>query len=695
MQQTKPFAKPFAKLVLLLALVGALALAGCGGDDAAPVAMPPDPPPTPAPTPYETATAAIAAAETPEAAQAAYDAVKDDVTATQGESLQTKVDARIAVLDMMDRVANQKMALMTAAGMIDTSDLSTQALVDAARTAIAGLRQALADAVDVSEADSDRMMYMSMLTTAVGAVDMAEGGIKTATRRMNQMTALSDASMDLQAALTALSGSTPTQAQLDAASMALADLNAAMMGGADLTDTEKAPYVREAANAAAPIQTAQMAFDDAEDDAEDAANEAMAATAAKLYAGIRAQMGDGAPDNLLANDRDAGYDANGSIWVSIGGAADPAGAVITLSEDEDTMVADNHGWEGKRYTDPAGGDMVEAIVYSNVKMPTEGRKFGSATPGTGGSRAFEYTLNADGALTANEADGVGGTGTTFVTERVAFTGVTRTAGTEPFELPDPNRGGQTSIIIPGSYHGVSGTYYCTPAATSTCASQVAATGFALGGTADDNNEFTAGGGTWTFKPSDRNARVMDAADTDYASYGWWLHKTEDEGTFTASAFTGEVGTVADASDLNGLNGTATYMGGAAGKYALSSSTGGTNDAGHFTARAALEANFTNNEEANAITGTIDQFIGADGETRDWSVKLNGSTISDTGSIGDTTSTEGTEWTIGGTAAADSGQWSGGLRNNGDDGVPQVATGTFYSEYGTAGNMVGAFGADKQ
>jgi hypothetical protein len=690
MQQTKPFAKPFAKLVLLLALVGALALAGCGGDDAAPVAMPPDPPPTPAPTPYETATAAIAAAETPEAAQAAYDAVKDDVTATQGESLQTKVDARIAVLDMMDRVANQKMALMTAAGMIDTSDLSTQALVDAARTAIAGLRQALADAVDVSEADSDRMMYMSMLTTAVGAVDMAEGGIKTATRRMNQMTALSDASMDLQAALTALSGSTPTQAQLDAASMALADLNAAMMGGADLTDTEKAPYVREAANAAAPIQTAQMAFDDAEDDAEDAANEAMAATAAKLYAGIRAQMGDGAPDNLLANDRDAGYDANGSIWVSIGGAADPAGAVITLSEDEDTMVADNHGWEGKRYTDPAGGDMVEAIVYSNVKMPTEGRKFGSATPGTGGSRAFEYTLNADGALTANEADGVGGTGTTFVTERVAFTGVTRTAGTEPFELPDPNRGGQTSIIIPGSYHGVSGTYSCTPSGTATsCSAMVAAEGFTL---------VTDDGETWLFTPGDANARVMDAEDTAYASYGWWLRKAANDGSFTASAFVDEMGTVDAATGLDALNGTATYIGGAAGKYALSSSIGGPNDAGHFTARATLKANFTTNNgtdtTTNAITGTLDNFMGADDQPRNWEVELGGSPIENDGAFGDLT--DGTVWTIDGTDADASGQWSGSLRNNGEeDGVPQVATGTFYSEFGTAGRMVGGFGATKQ
>ena len=35
----------------------------------------------------------------------------------------------------------------------------------------------------------------------------------------------------------------------------------------DLTYTEKAPYQREANNAAAPIQTAQNTFDNAEDEA--------------------------------------------------------------------------------------------------------------------------------------------------------------------------------------------------------------------------------------------------------------------------------------------------------------------------------------------------------------------------------------------------------------------------------------------
>jgi len=185
----------------------------------------------------------------------------------------------------------------------------------------------------------------------------------------------------------------------------------------------------------------------------------------------------------------------------------------------------------------------------------------------------------------------------------------------------------------------------------------------------------------------------------YASYGWWLHKSADGEDFTASAFHDEKGSVGNATGLTALLGSATYMGGAAGKYALSNPSGEPNDAGHFTADATLEADFTNNTTETAITGTIDNFIGADGESRDWEVELKGSQISDGGGLGNASPSTGvqTVWTIGGEAADASGDWSGQLRNNGTgtNGVPQVATGTFYSEYGRIGRIVGAFGANVQ
>ncbi len=428
--------------------------------------------------------------------------------------------------------------------------------------------------------------------------------------------------------------------------------------------------------------------------AAEAAAAAAAATAAKLYAGIAAEAGgNGSPadGSALSNatDRAAAYnDANVPSTVTPATTADTRIMVgigtatpVALSEDKKTMVDPLRGWEGKRYTaEPDNDGMYEAMVYSNVGEPTEGDKFGQIGVTTGAT-GYEYGLDANGILVAD-----GGGAFTFTAARIASPSFDQSAGIKEFELPTNN----VAVMIPGSYHGVSGTYSCVPAADSACAAQVAASGFTLGGTANTGNAFTTGGGTWTFKPGNPEARVMSTPDAIYASYGWWIHKSEDGQTFIASAFVDDKGDVTDAAGLTALQGTATYMGGAAGKYALSSSTGGTNDAGHFTARATLEANFSD----NTITGTIDDFHGADGMRRYWSVELKEAAIADTGGITRTEEND-TVWTIDGTAADASGAWSGSLQDNGDDGVPKVATGTFDTTFGTDGKMVGAFGVNVQ
>ena len=608
---------------------------------------------------YDQAMAAIAAADTPEAAQMAYDAVKDQVSAAQGEMLQAAVDARTVALATMAREASQTMALMDAAGMIDTSDLSTQALVDAARTAIAGLRQAIADAVDVD----DTSMYQTMLDNAVGAVDTAQGGIDTDTRRTNQMTALSDASGDLQDALAALSGATPTQALLDAANNALTALNTAIAEGADLTDDEKAPYQREANNAAAPIQMAQTAFDNAESEADMAETAAMAVTASRLYAGI------GAPDTNAgtAAQRQAAYTGTDDVDITVTwGAADTAQA---LTVDEDATVEARNGWTGQMFTaEPDDAGTYEAVVYSHVgeATVTEGAVFNVAYTLTDGETANVTTL------------------TGHATSRVASPSFDQSAGTKEFELAENT----VRVMLAGSYQGVSGTYYCTPTGGGTnCSAAVADMGFTLAG------------GTWTFKPTNPEAKLMDTSTPDgaYASYGWWLHKSEDGNTFIASAFADYRGTP-PAVDITALRGSATYTGGVAGKYALSSTTGGTNDAGHFTADVTLEATFA---AAHKISGTIDDFNGADGLHRDWSVALGDSLISNAGVIGGDpddaadTGAQSAVWTIGEDAGAATGtMWSGNLHEPDEEsGVPGIVTGTFSTVFGRDGKMVGAFGAN--
>ena len=504
--------------------------------------------------------------------------------------------------------------------------------------------------------------------------------------------AITQAEMALTNAEAGLSGATTDAAMLAA--------YRAIQTAADNLVTALSTHGGSAADIAAAARksgNAKAMADDLVDkiaNAQMEANTAMAVTAAKLYAGIAAQNGAtatvAAGTALSDGERAAAYnDASVPSTVTPAATADTRIMVgigtdtpVALSEDKDATVAANHGWEGKMYTaSPDDDGTYEAVVYSNVGEPTMGKKFGSAATVPGdGTGDYEYQLDAaDRDNNANKALTI--VAATHAAQ-IALPSVTRTAGKETFKLPEQNPSGEQFITVHGSLHGVSGVFSCAPTPADGCTAAVAAKGFTLEG------------GTWLFIPSNPDARVTDVPDANYASYGWWIHKSEDGNTFTASAFVDEKGNVPAAAGLNTLQGTAKYRGGAAGKYALSSSTGGTNDAGHFTARATLEADFSD----NSITGTVDNFMGADGMSRDWSVELKEAAIAPTGGItraGADQTDNDTAWTIGGTAADASGTWSGTLFDNGNDDVPKVGTGTFYTEYSTGGKMVGAFGVNKE
>ena len=472
------------------------------------------------------------------------------------------------------------------------------------------------------------------------------------------------AAMEATEATNAINMANNAAAALD--DMSDADAVAAVEGLIDTAVAEIAdlPAADQAAATARlqPARTEVMQHNARLANAATNENKAMMAEAKKLHTGIGSSP-------LAAGT--AAYDGD-NVEVTLAG-----GDAEALSEDKKTMVAALHGWSGKKYTASGTGvdGTYEAHVYSNVGDPVEGDPFDEEY----GSDVF-----SNGTLNESTTEGT--------PERVASSSFDQSAGVKSFKLPTNN----VAVMISGSYHGVDGTYSCTPAEESKCAAEVATGGFNLGGV-DEGNAFTAAGGTWTFKPGDSKAKVMSVEDMHYASYGWWFHKSAD-GAYTASAFVdnkdgGTASNVPAAVGVTNLKGTATYSGGAAGKYALHSTTGGTNDAGHFTAAATLKADFGD----DMISGTINNFIGADSKSRDWSVELMEQGIGDGGIIlGDsgTGDAKMTKWTIGETAANAAGQWSGHLQENGDDGVPEVATGTFNALYGGDGNMVGAFGATK-
>ena len=439
---------------------------------------------------------------------------------------------------------------------------------------------------------------------------------------------------------------------VSAADKAIADARAAITAATNVPEKERDADTRTVDTLAGVLSSAKAsrvaAMDEAARKAEEerkAAEMALMETARKLYAGISAPSADRAAAYGTGDNAD-------DIQVTIDGAG------TFLMEDEDAVIAAHHGWEGAKFTRTTdAGTMFEAVVYSDIGEATAGASFSDT-----------YTL-ADGAI----ADV---TSVTDYAGLVASPSFDHGAGSKTFELPDNT----VAVKIAGSFHGVAGTYSCEP--STTCTATFAASGFTLTG------------GAWSFEPTNPEASLMDEPDNVYASYGWWIRKSADGTAYTASAFAANKGTKTAAADLNTLNGTATYTGGAAGKYALHSSTGGTNDAGHFTADATLEADFTD----NSITGTIDNFMcmcaGGAGAPRDWSVELKEATLAADGAISRAEEKD-TVWTIGGIDADASGTWGGSLQENGEDNVPNFGIGTFYSEYGRDGRMVGAFGVKRQ
>ena len=351
------------------------------------------------------------------------------------------------------------------------------------------------------------------------------------------------------------------------------------------------------------------------------------------------------------------YDAN-NIEVTIGGEDDAV--TVSLSVDKKKPVADNHEWEGKSYSDSEG--TYEAVVYSNVGAAEEGLEFSEA-----------YTIvdvTGETTLASGIVDGL-------VSGRIASSRFVKLAGKQEFPLEDENL---KRVVIPGSYHGVSGDYYCMPVDDG-CSVAVATSGYTLDG------------GTWTFKPTNPGTPgVMSMPDANYASYGWWLHKGAD-GIWTASAFAAEKGDAADAGPRGSkqpsklcVERRRTWAAPPASTLSAvrpaERTTPATSPRGRRLKPPSPKSIRSPAPSTNSWAPTASCGIGR--------LSLLNSSIIDAGRIvGD-----GTKWTIDGTAGVAAGQWSGDLQEVpvDGDGVPKVATGTFHSTYGQGNSMVGAFGA---
>lgn len=558
-----------------------------------------------------------------------HDALDDSKSS---RDMAMEADQRQAIQDALEKAQNLVGAL---------NDDATPEEVKAAEDAIDDLETAITNASNVSDKSGFTASQNTLQNTLDGFMDA---------KKDDQLQALEDALAVARNAVEKLEDADATDDDVEDAEDAIKALDAAIMNAEDVPENEKSKFVQEHSSFQTTLEIVKS---DREREME---NEKRYEKNQKLSDGI--MLND--PDNVI----DIQYNRDGTAISVTVGSDDP---VLLMDHN---MVEHNYGWEGKEYTATPDEDGThKAVVYSNVEAPTQGKKFGSADE----SDDYEYQLEGPGGGLA-EAE--------FDPEYIVFTDVTRTAGTEMFHLPADNPGNSDKIVVRGTYHGVDGIYTCEPATPANgCSAAVHSGGGFTVSSAD----------TWEFIPEDPEERVTSTPDTIYLSYGWWMHTSEDGNIYTATAFANKNGDVPEAEQLRTLNGTAKYMGGAAGKYALStsSSTDEIDDAGHFTAKVELNANFTD----DSITGTINSFMGDDGMSRDWSVELKKAAINPSNGSIMRSDPDDTVWTIGEMDADPSGEWSGGLYDEGEDGIPKVATGTFYSEYGDKGKMVGAFGVN--
>ena len=156
-------------------------------------------------------------------------------------------------------------------------------------------------------------------------------------------------------------------------------------------------------------------------------------------------------------------------------------------------------------------------------------------------------------------------------------------------------------------------------------------------TADADGAITELEGTWTFIPDylgednesmagdnegqvasrkdDLTEPMVEVVDVDHLVFGWWTKVDEDDGSVAFRTFSD--GTEAyNVDDIDDLEGTATYEGPAAGRYAVKTFTGNAKinsiRTGEFTATAELTATFGGDDVAvsqqDQISGRIHTFM---------------------------------------------------------------------------------------
>ena len=661
------------RLVLSLALVGALALAGCGGDDAYNISA------------EDQARIDMLTADLADANKKAV----DDLAAAQARIDVLTVEIGMMPSDDAEGSGLKGQLAMAQAYLADAQmragELTTTIGMAAdGEMAATGLHAQIA--MKQGEIDG-LMMTLGMMATDDAAatglyaqIAMKQGEIDGLMMTLGMM-----ATDDAEA--------TGLYKQL-ADAQAMTESYKGMIGSMDDPASADGSLYAQLAAKQATIDSLQSQLDDVkeklaevEDTVETGDMMAASVEAKALYAVLG--MSPGAPLAVTVEIED--------------GALKAMATGYTMADARPDII---DGWGGAMLTKKnSDGTVATAVVYSN--RGTTGDLFldqyREAASITDGTRMYLVDDGTDGIDWEGEGNNV-------------KLSAAPTGGSKP---------GTTELK--GSVMGVPGTFSCT-AGTLLCTPPTRFN--------DDTIDEAGVTGMWMFTPEDPLAKIPGAT-SDYLTFGWWLMKDaggmpngyallmDAPGMFRATDTNTEGGEAADV----GLVGSATYKGGAAGKYALPSTTDDTYDGGHFTAVATITADFDvdndaeepgNDRQGIELSGMIDNFV-TGAVIRDWTVKLMadglipaiGGAETDTtrgmqpvdnlaGDLDEPTVALTSEWSMG-SAVKISGEWDPTFYHEGigdpdavptDETIPDAVIGTF-NAIGDAGRLQGAYGAMKE
>ena len=234
----------------------------------------------------------------------------------------------------------------------------------------------------------------------------------------------------------------------------------------------------------------------------------------------------------------------------------------------------------------------------------------------------------------------------------------RVSGGREINNNDTPAPGDDIVTYAGNYDGASGTFTCAGDPASTCTARNTETGIDVAG-------------SWTFKPGRLTNGVTVTEDEEYLYFGIWYSEPDiASGTHGFEYIAGGDDTGISPTNFGALEGTATYTGGAIGKYVTRNQVSDNAKIGTFTATATFKADF---DDDNTLDGRITNFRDSEGPLTGWSVKLGGSdatqpAVLDEGGV-DAGAGATTAASIGGVPAT--GNWAATLHgsNNVETGLP--------------------------